>query len=142
MFTLIYIRFFLYISILLFALLYFKFSAGGTMYVKFSLFYVLFIYLLLANVFLFIEIYRKHQEESSTNPICCLTLYFGMNRVISHLCFFTSMHMLNFVFWISVIHLVIKLEWSHGSRLLSYELLKEGSRGNFGSILDFPGIPN
>ena len=53
MFTLIYIRFF-YISILLFALLYFKFSAGGTMYVKFSLFYVLFIYLLLANVFLFI----------------------------------------------------------------------------------------
>ena len=38
--------------------------------------------------------------------------------------------------------IILNSDFMYESSLLFYDLPKKGSRGNFGSILDFPGIPN
>ena len=83
---------------------------------------------------------ENSKKENLIDSICCFFTYFGMNEIIFVFTFFVTPNVCSkFHVWSMY---VMKLEYSHGSRLLFYDLSKKGSRGNFGSILDFPVIPN
>ena len=90
-------------------------------------------------IFLFLEITENNKKKKfDTSSIHCPILYFGMNKAIfSYLCFYTCMC------WISCLEYVwYEFGIVNGSRLLFYDLPKRDTRENFGSILNFPRIPN
>ena len=99
-------------------------------------------YLLFTNSFdllKFTENSKKRKVHYKCSSLFPFVLWYEWNNPCVY-SFFTSMHVLNFVFWICVLCLIFKMiiwldfiiSWSPEKRF----------RGNFGSILDFLGIPN
>ena len=90
----------------------------------------------------FIEFTENSKREGSRQVRFCLITYFGMNKAILRVYLFTSMHVLNFVFWICVICFNNGIRTIVWFGVIILQFLEKEFCENFGSILDFPGIPN
>ena len=106
----------------------------------FFFFFGLLLYLLFTNLFGLLNL-QKIAKENPTNPVVCLITYFGMNEIISCLCFFTSIHMMNSMFWVYVIH-ISKWNWNdHMARDYHFTISQKGLCGNFWLDPRFPRSP-
>ena len=108
---------------------------------KYWYYVITFIFNCYLLIFLFPEITQNGKKRKYENSgVRCLKSCFGTNWLI----FIVILSMLQFKlfdFHISMWLFQITI-FMRDSELLFYDLLKKGFRGNFGSILDFSGIPS
>ena len=83
----------------------------------------------------------KKEVRYELYSLSYFTLWYEWVNIRAYV-FLSPMHVLNFMFWMYVTCIHYEIGIVNGSGLLFYDLPKKGFRENFGSILDFLGIPS
>ena len=117
----------------LFVLLSYKYLYCGT---------VFYIWWLFANLFYLLEFTENSKKEkSTTRSTYCFISYFGTSWSLFVFCF---LHPCLYVIYLFSLDKHVDSKWydTKWSDFIDIRSLKKEFRGNWGAILDFPGVPD